>query len=309
MNIQSLSIVVPGNNCINNCKYCVARMNKDAFLYKNQMDDNLPFYDLYFNDYLKRLEYARDVGVQTVMLTGNCEPQQNRKFLKDFGIMMMLMSRPFRNIEMQTTGRLIDDNYLRFLRNHVGVNIISLSISSFYDKNNCLIIDNEYMNKHDNNSCDIFINLHDLCEKIKKYDFTLRVSLNMSKYIFNKEADSKYSCKSVPEIFKCCKEFNADQVTIRVLYSSNESNNQNKWIVKNGLKNTDIDIIRNYIEQNGKLITILPYGSSQYELDGMSVVLDNDCMSKIKKGDLKYLILRPDCKLYSQWDSKASLVF
>ena len=33
---------------------------------------------------------------------------------------------------MQTTGVLLDQNYLRFLRNYVGVSLISLSISSFY---------------------------------------------------------------------------------------------------------------------------------------------------------------------------------
>jgi len=72
--------------------------------YKNQMDENLPFYDLYLNDYLKRLEYARDNGTNTVMLTGNSEPQQNRKFLTVFGLMNKLMKNPFKNIEMQTTG-------------------------------------------------------------------------------------------------------------------------------------------------------------------------------------------------------------
>ncbi len=25
--------------------------------------------------------------------------------------------------------------------------------------------------------------------------------------------------------------------------------------------------------------------------------------------DLKYMILRPDCKLYSHWDTKGSLIF
>src|SRR5690554_7402007 len=122
--IQSLSIVVPNKNCINSCPFCVSKMHCGE--YKNQMDENLPFYDLYLDDYLKRLEYARDNGTNTVMLTGNSEPQQNRKFLTIFGLMNKLMKNPFKNIEMQTTGILLDKNYLRFLRNHVGVNTISL---------------------------------------------------------------------------------------------------------------------------------------------------------------------------------------
>ena len=54
MKIQSLSVVVPNSNCINNCAFCVSKMHCDA--YKDQMNDNLPFFDLYLKDYLKRLE-------------------------------------------------------------------------------------------------------------------------------------------------------------------------------------------------------------------------------------------------------------
>lgn len=41
----------------------------------------------------------------------------------------------------------------------------------------------------------------------------------------------------------------------------------------------------------------------------MSTVLDEDCMSEEAKESVKYLILRPNCKLYSKWDDKGSLVF
>ena len=74
------------------------------------------------------------------MLTGNSEPQQNRKFLTYFGLFMQMMRDPFQWIEMQTTGVLLDDNYLRFLRNHVGVNLISLSVSAVEEENNREII-------------------------------------------------------------------------------------------------------------------------------------------------------------------------
>ena len=49
MSIQSLSIVVPAVKCINNCRFCVSHMRKEE--YKDQLDQNLPFYDLYFDDY------------------------------------------------------------------------------------------------------------------------------------------------------------------------------------------------------------------------------------------------------------------
>ena len=57
MKAQSLSVVVPNSRCINNCKFCVSKMSESP--YKNQMDDNLPFFDLYLKDYLKRLNFAQ----------------------------------------------------------------------------------------------------------------------------------------------------------------------------------------------------------------------------------------------------------
>lgn len=117
MKIQSLSIVVPNKKCVNNCMFCVSKMHCET--YKNQIDDNLPFFHLYMSDYIKRLEFARSNNCNTVMLTGCSEPQQNKKFLTYFGMFMKMMNNPFHWIEMQTTGTLLDENYLRFLREHV----------------------------------------------------------------------------------------------------------------------------------------------------------------------------------------------
>lgn len=289
MKVQSLSIVVPTKTCVNNCAFCVSRMKNDE--YKNQMDDNKPFYDLYLKDYLKRLEFARDNGTNTVMLTGNAEPQQNRNFLTYFGLFMMLLEHPFRNIEMQTTGIMIDEPYLRFLRNHVGVNTLSLSLSALDDNVNKI-----YNGTRD----DLAIIINDFCDKIKKYDFNLRLSLNLTDY---------YNDLSVEEIFETCKSLNADQVTFRVLYMSEEQTKQNDWIKEHGASIHKIKEIEEYIRHNGKSLERLEFGRIKYSVHGMSVVLDDDCMNTEAKEELKYLILRPDCKLYSKWDDKASLIF
>lgn len=91
MKIQSLSVVVPAGRCINNCKFCVAQMVEEPYL--DQMDGNKPFYDLYPRNFLRRLDFARDNGCNTVMLTGNAEPQQNRPFLEKFGTLNALPER------------------------------------------------------------------------------------------------------------------------------------------------------------------------------------------------------------------------
>lgn len=293
MNIQSLSVVVPTTRCVNNCKFCVAHMRPED--YKNQMNDNLPFFDLYLKDYLKRLEFARHNGCNTVMLTGNGEPQQNRSFLTYFGMFMQMMDDPFQWIEMQTTGVLLDNNYLRFLRNHVGVNLISLSLSSFDSNTNRQII-----------QCpaNIPLDIPKLCEDIKKYDFSLRLSVNLT---------NEFNGISPTTFFEECRTLmGADQVTLRILYSDSDGSPQSKWVEENSCDEETICRLRGYVQENGTILGKLPYGATKYAVDGMSVVVDDDCMAKEAKEEsenYKYLILRPDCKLYSQWDDKASLIF
>lgn len=288
MKAQSVSIVVPATKCINNCPFCVSKMNCEE--YENFMNPNDSFFDLRLKDYLKRLEFCRNNGVNTVMLTGNAEPQQNRMFLTFFGMFNQMLKNPFENIEIQTTGTLLDRNYLRFLRNHVGVTTISLSISSFVDSLNNDIIKPPKQ-----------IELEKLCSLIKEYGFTLRLSLNLNKNL----------CYDITpeEIFSYIKFFGAEQATFRVLYKSNEENPQNDWISENNVSNFLIENLKNYIIVNGKELRILEYGQKLYDVNGVSVVLDDDCMNTESKEELKYLILREDCKLYSKWDSKASLIF
>lgn len=288
MNIQSLSVVVPNTKCVNNCKFCVSKQHCDK--YKNQMDDNLPFFDLYLKDYIKRLEFARSNGCNTVMLTGTSEPQQNRKFLTYFGMMMQMMRDPFQWVEMQTTGVFLDRNYLRFLRNHVGVNVISISLSSFDNAENAEIIGMP-------DGCRV--DIQELCGLIKEYDFTLRLSINLT---------DAYAGMTPDKVFEYAHHLGADQVTIRGMYDDGSDTPQAKWVREHGINTYQI---KTYIEEHGKKLGVLPYGYTKYSIHGMTTVVDTDCMSKTEQDDetYKYLVLQPDCKLYSQWDDKASLIF
>ena len=293
MKIQSLSIVVPNQNCVNNCPCCVSKMHCND--YENLMKNTNPDFGLHLKDYLKRLDFARDNGCNTIMLTGTSEPQQNRNFLTWFGMMMQMMQRPFRWIEMQTTGVLLDYDYLKFLRGHVGINLISLSLFSLDGYTNAEII-----GCHDKFS----MPLDELCKAIKICGFGLRFSLNLTRE-FEQYAEH-------PEaLFETCKNMGADQVTLRVLYTSNENTPQDKWIHENGLPLWATIKLKDYIREHGRVLSVLPHGATRYELHDLSVVLDDDCMDKTKKNDenFKYLILQPNCRLYSQWDSQASMIF
>lgn len=287
MNIQSLSVVVPNKKCVNNCVFCCAHMHVEE--YKNQMDDNGAFYDLYERDYMRRLQFARDNGCNTVMLTGNSEPQQNRKFLQHFASMNERISSPFKWIEMQTTGVMLDNPYLRFLRNTVGVSTISLSISSFDDDMNATFI---------GAPASIYNNISDLCKAIKLYDFNLRLSLNLSSGFY----------ETPEEFLSKAKEYGADQVTFRFLYADGEGE-QAEWVKRNKWSTEREQALIEHVKKNGRALEILPFGRVKYSYDGMGIVLDNDCMATELSSDYKYLILRENCKLYSKWDDSASLIF
>lgn len=308
MKIQSLSIVVPSKGCINKCPFCVSRMvNSDQ--YENRMDINHPHYDINVREYLKRLRFVADNGCQTLMLTGTSEPQQNKQFLATFALLHQQIGSPFTNIEMQTTGMGLDDDrdYLRFLRNFVGVNTVALSVNAMNDYRNCEILGHRPTTVPPS-SCDPHceaipqLNLYRLCDLLKEYDFNIRCCINLSDAFNNQTGDS--ICAFANSVL------HANQLTFRRLYYAVGDNTpQAKWIAEH----RPSDSLLNSIELclgTSPIIGETAYGAKCYDVNGMSVIYDTDCMGKNPETNVKkYLILRPNCKLYSQWDSTSSLVF
>jgi molybdenum cofactor biosynthesis enzyme MoaA len=107
MKIQSLSIVVPAG-CLNNCAFCVSKLHeKDNETYKNQIERNRQFKDLYEKDFLDALAFSRDNGCNTMMLTGDGEPILNKDFLEMVAKLNSMIDHPFRRVELQTSGVLL----------------------------------------------------------------------------------------------------------------------------------------------------------------------------------------------------------
>lgn len=130
MSIQSLSVCVPAKRCINDCKFCCSKMH-DAD-YEDFFSES-SHYAHYSEDMRKRLEYARENGCNTCMLTGNNEPQQNREFLRVFSEVNRSLRKPFLNIEMQTTGAFIDEPFLDFFKSAVGLTTCAVSVACLDD--------------------------------------------------------------------------------------------------------------------------------------------------------------------------------
>lgn len=305
MKIQSLSIEVPNVACINKCPFCVSRM-VNSNTYENRMDINHPLYDINVREYLKRLRFVAENGCQTIILTGTSEPQQNKQFLATFALLHQQIGSPFTNIEMQTTGFRLDcdHDYIRFLRNFVGVNTIALSINSIDDRTNCDMLGHQssYLKSSDGSfGCYIPpLQIGRLCNLLKEYDFNIRCCFNLSD-AFNGVNPSALFEQSQ-------REFYANQITFRKLYSAEAGTEQDLWIRKHSVSKNFVDSLYKYLDRF-PCIGRTMYGTNCYDVNGMSVIYDQDCMGKNPETDvLKYLILRPNCHLYSQWDSTASLV-
>ena len=294
MNIQSLSVCVPAQRCINDCKFCCSKMH--AAEYSDNFSD-ISFYAHYAHDMRKRMEYARENGCNTCMLTGNNEPQQNKEFLRVFSEINSNLKAPFHNIEMQTSGAFINPEFLDFFKNSVGVTTIAISVACLDDDEK----NRDTIQTKDKNLC-----LKDLCREIKKRNINIRICLNMNDEIL---LHNDYSPSS---IIRLCGELGADQITFRALWAPDSATEQGKWIEDHvtSLTTDFISELKADIKAKGKYLDTLEYGADRYDYFGFSVVIDEDSMSQEEnKTAVKYLILRPNGHLYSKWDSKASLIF
>jgi len=306
MKIQSLSIVVPGA-CVNSCACCVSKLHTDTDFYKNQIEKNYQFEALYEQDYLDSMNFARDNGCNTLMFTGDGEPLINKTFIRKVVDLNKRLSLPFRWMEIQTSGVFLleeADNggqkNLRWLRDFVRIKTISLSLFNIFDSD----LNAAYSRPKNEKA---FVKIDETCAAIRKYDFNLRLSLNMVDY---------YNDKTPAEIFERAKALGANQITFRVLYNTEIPQNDAEkeiagWIIKHKAKEEKIQEINDYIKKNGRLLEILPFGAYRYSVHGMSCVVDDDCMNSNggAKEEVKYLILRPNCKLYTKWDDEGSILF
>lgn len=269
------------------------------------------------------MEFARDNGCNSMMITGECEPQINREFLKTIAQVNSSLQKPFRVIEMQTTGVKINDGMLRFLKNTVGIKTISVSISDLWnDDNNADIC--QMPKGHE-------VCVEELCHDIKKYDFNLRLSINMldnfENYLMSYDLELLNKIKGIPvsewkrsekaimwtkiqqDIFDKAARLGANQITFRGMYTSGQNTPQDKWLSEHKTVLDWVMILGEYVKEQGRPLEILEYGATRYSVHGISTVVDDNCMATEAKPSLKYLILRPDCKLYSDWADKGSLLF
>lgn len=285
MNIQSLSIVVPTGKCWNHCAFCVSHMHHEDYgtciLHNNQP---IP------HSYLDRIEFVRDEGCNSMILTGTAEPQQNLEFIFKLLDCNKNLRKPFYNITIQTTASGLNPKDIKDLAD-AGVTTFALSMSSFNE-----LIHWDITRTPKNKQTITFGRLFD---EVKKNNMNLRVCFNLT---------DEFMAVPPVDYFNWAEECGVDQVTFRKIYTDGNGP-EAEWVRDHEFPQKEFVIIRNYIKNNGTPIARLPYGFIQYSVRGISTVIDDNCMSKDNIDEMKYAILRPNGHLYSRWDDTGSLIF
>lgn len=286
MNIQSLSIVVPTGECWNKCPYCVSRQHCETYG-KSMVTLTTKILP---EQYLNRIKFVREEGCNTMMITGTAEPQQNLPFIYALLEANKKLPKPFYNIAIQTTGAGMTESDIRKLA-EAGVTTLALSLSSINSERHWQLTNTPAKLR----TCSI----ESLIKAAKDNHMNVRACFNLT---------DEYNYITPNFYFKWCHELDVDQATFRKIYADGETP-QAHWCREHKFNSHAWDEIRSYIRTAGKQIAVLPYGFVQYSVNGISTVIDDDCMSKENIYENKYAILRPNGHLYSRWDDTGSLIF
>jgi pyruvate-formate lyase-activating enzyme len=260
---------------MNNCVFCVYRQHGTKFR------------DLWRHDHgrwqeevERRLRYAAN-RVDSVVITSQGEPTLNMAFI---GEVMEILNRAapgLAHIEVQTSGVGLDKEKLNMLYTW-GVRVVSLSLPALDTGAIAELM--RIPRAYDYRPLE-------LVALIRSMGFTLRLSLAMTKWF------DDYDLTSI--VHRLAVEWAPDQVSFKKLYGAplEASTKYDKFVEE----------FKTHPET--RKLELLSLRVWKYDLDGMGVVWNDDCMVAQEQSSPRYLILQPDGKLYTRWDSKGSVVF
>ena len=283
--IKPLYIHVPGQACATPCAYCMTRhyMLRPT----SCLDEHSPHYTICKQDYYKRMAFARgDAGCNAIFIVGNCEPQKNRAFLERIAVVNNMLARPFRIIELTTTGRSLTRDYLYFLRSVVGVTTIDLNVASFNDALNQELAGMSKENK---------VELLPLTKTIKDLTFNLHLHIYLSKYFdIYKENPEQF--------FKDCEgKYGAQYLSCHGTPAPNE------WLQSRKGDSQTKETLAKFVKEKGVFLTQFPSYADVYTYNNLIILMDPLNIKSSTVSDS--LILQTDGRLYTKWDEKTSLVF
>jgi molybdenum cofactor biosynthesis enzyme MoaA len=259
---------------MNDCGFCVYRQHATKFKTEWKSD-----YLKWHREIERRLRYAAD-RVEAVMITSHGEPTLNMKYIKDIMDILDRIAPWLAQVEIQTSGVGLSEEKLDFLY-ELGVRVISLSIPAL---NKDKIV--EIMRVPARFNYDPIR----LTERIRSKGFTLRLSIAMTDWFDDYSLDDILS--QLESIWQ------PDQVSFKKLIGADDM----------ASRRYD-ELAEEFRAREYTRLELLPLDVWKYEAHSIGIVWNDDCMVSEEQKHPRYLILQPDGRLYTRWDTQASVIF
>lgn len=287
MKIQTFSIIAGTAACNANCPYCISKMTGKKMIGFKEPVINWRNFD-------KACRLAQISGVTTTLITGKGEPalypEQITKFLE------RAKKFDFPLIEIQTNGIILNkkeyDDYLKKWYS-LGLNTIAISIVHYKDEKN-----KEIFTPNSN-----YPPLKDLIKRLHKIGFSIRLSCILMNHFID-------SPQEIWELAKFAKENEVEQLTIRKLGIINESESKEvwEWCNKHVIPKEKIEVIKESLDKNARLLMTLPHRAFVYELKGQNICITDCVMIHPKTDEIRTLIFFPDGHLRYNWNSGGAIL-
>jgi molybdenum cofactor biosynthesis enzyme MoaA len=287
MEAQNLSIIVGNEACNAKCPYCVSSM---TYGLDEKVSD-----EINWRNFDIATKFARNSGVNTIMLTGKGEPTLFPDQITGYLKHLENVNIPF--IELQTNGlKLYEQEFDRYLKEWYGLGLTTIAISiAHYDKEK----NRQIFTPHKNEYPD----LENLVNKLHDLKYSIRLTCVMvDEYI-----DSPYEVK---KLIDYASENKIEQLTIRPVRKPNISRNDcvSKWVDNHGLNEEKITKIKDYLDNNAVKVLDLMHGATVYDFNGQNICLTDALTIEPNNDKIRQLIFFPDGHLRYDWQYKGAII-
>jgi wyosine [tRNA(Phe)-imidazoG37] synthetase (radical SAM superfamily) len=293
MKFQTLSLVAGTQICNAKCPFCVSKLTSLEYVDKKPEEIN-------HRNLNKAFRLAEIGNVTTVIITGKGEPTLYPEHIDTYLSMIGDYNFPF--IELQTNGLILElDTYKdrdidEMLESWACWGLTTILISNVgydYELNRSIYFPHKKQ----------WINIQKVVDKIHKHGINVRLTT----VGIDKGIDSPEKIKKLVEWADF---LNVKQLTWRPVNKPQEHSDDEvaNWVEEGGLSVEQVKNIRNYVEQNGKLLYNLVHGAAVYDLHGKNFCLSNCLTHDPMEETVRQLIFYPDGSLYTDWVHKGSVL-
>ena len=280
----TFTILAGNRNCPNSCPICISKMTPYHQIEHEYIEPN-------WVAFRKAMDIALHYKAYIILISGKGEitlyPAQVTKYLLE------MKDYPFGRIEIQTEGSTLLANplYKEFLTvwKDLGLDVVAVSIYHYNSDLNSKAFQPRSGNHW---------NLEDLIDLIHDSGLKVRLSCVLMKdYIDN--------VSEVQNLIKYAKDKGVFQLTLRNVGVPNNPLNTivSQYVEDHTIDTAMFESIYDYLERNGKLCDIHPYGARVYEVDGQNVCLTDCLTDDMGEDEIRSLIFFPQGWLTTSWEN------